>query len=235
MPLIVIDPRLSAAGFAHFRSSEARLLALVAYGRATAIAAGMPYEELEAQSECLGGLNGLPTRAHDSAHHEVHEAKAKREAMSEAFQCHAPDHFLMVTAKPLLTEFEQALRAYQLRSPAAYGHLNLVRDRRLLASLGLGLDEVRPAEFFLAGGRGSEREYLIQMAVDAKASHLVTEDNDLLLPGDLCHSDQRTRHSVRPTTLEEFVDTELPYNFSFHEVDAFAVLAAAFGTVQRAA
>lgn len=226
MHLLVVDPRLLVRAFEHPHGRPAKLLSLLAYGQVCLDAAGQhleEYEEIEATYRGIVDDDEIAdVRARAQREHEI--AVERKALMQDACEQYPPSDLLLVTSPPLRSELIELARVSQRQ-----GHRHVVphvanRQIALVTAKSLPPPPLGAAPFYLGAGRVSEREYLIHTGVIAEAESLVTEDPDLLLPGDARHSDPRTRRSVRPYTLDDFAADVLHHGFNLDEVDAARVL-----------
>lgn len=224
MHLVVVDPRLLVGAFEHPAARAAKLVSLLIYGQACLQAsAGQHLEEaadledryLEAQTEAQ------MARVREFQERSREEAEARRVELQNAFEQIPPDDLLLVSSAPLKHELVKLARACQGRSNAHVRPDLVVRNVATMTAK--YVFDLPPAPFYLADRRSS-REYLIHTAVHGEARSLVTDDADLLLAGDLAHSDPRTRRAVRPYELNDFLEAVLHFAFDLDAVDAPAVL-----------
>jgi len=222
MCLAVLDPRLLIEAYAQPGTSPAaQLLCLFLYGRVSLNARGITLDE-------YGELARSPAASHDPTHlarlrdraeqdHE-HADHCKKRMDAALGGVDAPTDLLLVTSRPLRAELIGLAKRSGLDPDAVLLHLALCTAR--------SLPSVDPAPFYIGADRVSTREYLIRTAVEAEAACLITHDPDLTLPGDGVHVDPRTRDTVRPYSLEDFVMLKLPHHFPFEDVHPPAVFRA---------
>jgi hypothetical protein len=224
--LSVVDPRVLIRAFQHPQCNTARLLALFAYGRVSLNARGCLHWEVEkmvTEAEEAGtqiDISGLRARAD----REVEQACRRKALMEEAFELHVPDDLLLVTSPPVISDLLELAQASQ-----GQGHANVQPDRVVRHTARhtfVALEELGPAPDYLGKGRISRHDYLIHTAMEARADSLITDDEGLLLPGDACHRNSKTRHSVRPYSEEDFI-ADLPSNLDLGKIDPYPILRAA--------
>lgn len=229
MCLVVVDPRLLVRAFEQPRSCRvAKLLCLFMYGRVCLNVHGVTLEEAEELARTYEGAADqaelLSVRV--GAERDQEEAKARKTQLDEAFLEHTPSDMLLVTSSRLLAE---------LRELAAEAGLDLdVVNRQIALCTARTLGWLGPTPFYLGAGRVSEHEYLIQVAAEAMAGHVITEDTDLALAGDLAHVDPRTKEPIRPFTVDDFVSLKLPAHFTLDAIDVPAVFRAGSRTLRLA-
>lgn len=227
MHFVVVDPRLLVQAFQHPDGRAARLLALLAFGSVCFDANGQPLDEADEADRFarrrsvdpseLAALHAYLQRVQD-------EAVARKELMEHALEQHVPDNLLLVTSPPLRSELLMRAQRIQGRGHQhVEPHLVSRQISRWTATALLRLD---PAPFYLGAGRVSEREYLIHTAIVGEADTLITDDKRLWTVGDLRHIDPRTKRSVRPYSLADFVEDVIPSYVDFDAIEARAVLRA---------
>jgi len=162
-------------------------------------------------------------KAHERVDRQYAAALDQQARVSEALDQHVTTEFLLVTSPPLREELRDIAQQTQLKSPHIRPHRV---NREILRCTHLALVELEPAPFYLGRERVSPREYLIHTAITAECSVLITQDDALTLPGDAHHRDPRTGRTVRPYTLDEFLQHELPFQVTFDAIDAPAVFRA---------
>jgi predicted nucleic acid-binding protein len=223
---VVIDPHLLLQAFLSPTGAPAKLLALAAYGRTCAAASWATldeYNELVRTYARSGDVESSLTRLR--AHAELAQDTALRRAavLKSALPPGTPDDLLLVMAAPLRDELVHLVEESHRQG---LGDLDPGAIVRLVFAFSFAyLGELSPAPQW-APGSIYERGYLIQTALTAGASTLVTDDDQLLLPGDEAYRDPDTDQTVRPYALADFV-RELSVGFQFGAVDAPAVLRAA--------
>ena len=228
MHLTVVDPRLLVRAFDHTHSLPAKLLALFAYGQVCLDARGHPLEEadaLESRHREDADPNELAA-ARARLERDREEAVRRKALMEEALEQHVPDNLLLVASPPLRAELIELARQVQGRGRQQVQPDVVLRHINRWTAKSLPPPELGPAPFYLGAQRKSDREYLIHTAVVAEAETLITEDEDLATVGDARHTDPRTRRSVRPYSLDEFVKDVLPYQVDVDRIDAPAVFRA---------
>ena len=111
--------------------------------------------------------------------------------MEEAFEQYVPDWLLLVTSPPLLEELMDLAQRAQTRG------LQQVQPHRISRLLARCTAK-SPRDFkldedvhYTGAERRAAREYLIHTAVVGQAESLITEDEELNLPGNLSFSDPR--------------------------------------------
>jgi len=221
--LLVVDPLLLLRAFEHPRSTPAGLLSLLMYGQVCLDARGQPLEEASDLALQFGHVVKAEQLANVRAELECAQkmAMARKELMEKAFEQDPASDLLLVSSSPMRNELRELARASQ---GAGNNHVRPDVVVRLLARWSARVVfDLPPAPFYLGANRLSEREYLIHTAIVGEAQSLVTDDPALLLPGDASHSDPRTRRSVRPYSLEEFLGDVLHHTFDFDEIDLVAV------------
>jgi predicted nucleic acid-binding protein len=224
--LVVVDPRVLVRAFVYPRGDVARLLALFAYGRISRNADGFPLEELEGMIDWAKSHGGTidQAAAEARAERDIEEAKHRRATMEDVFEQLVPSYLLLVTSPPLLTELVDLAQWHQGRG---FAHVRPDRVRTHTNSHTFkALPDLGPAPNYLSRGRVSKHDYLIHTAMEAEADTLVTEDQDLLLPGDARHENAQTKHQVHPYNLDDFI-VSLPHNLSFNEIEPERLLQAA--------
>jgi hypothetical protein len=223
--LIVVDPRLLVRAFEFPRCNVAKLLALFAYGRICVNAQGYRREEVEKMEEsareCDADFDISRERA--AAEREIEQARCRKDSMESAFEQHAPGDLLLVTSPPIVSDLLDLAQASQTHNPHVYPDRVV---RHVASHTFRALEELGPAPNYLSRGQVSKHDYLIHTAMEAEASTLVTDDPMLLLPGDASHESPKTRHRVRPYSLEEFI-ADLPVVLDLNAIDPYAVLRAA--------
>lgn len=233
MHLLVVDPRLLVRAFEHPHSQPAKLLGLLMYGQVCLDAWGQPLDEaadLEDKYRYVAKQQHL-AEARARAQRAQEAAERRQRLMEDVFEQHPPGDLLLVTSVPLKAEFVELARESQGR-----GNRHVRPDvvvRQLARWSAKFIFDLPPAPFYLGAGRVSDREYLIHTAIEGSAQSLVTEDEVLLLPGDLSHSDPKTRRTVRPYSLADFVSDELHHAFDFDAINAAAVFRAAVRPLGR--
>lgn len=228
MRVAVVDPRILIRAFAFPRSRAAQLLALFAYGRISAIAAGYPLDELDEMLESAERNDAEidATYARAQAERQILDAKCRKVLIEEAAGQILPDDLLLVASLPLLQDLQDLAQRYQ----AQHSHVLPSEVRRLIAVHTLKvLTEVGIVPNYLTRGRVSRYDYLIHTATLTDARVLITDDAVLQLPGDASHRNPTTGRMVRPFSLEDFL-AELPSILNLDEIDPKAILRAA---VQR--
>jgi hypothetical protein len=226
MHLAVVDPCLLIKAFEHRHSRPAKLFSLFAYGQISLDAGGLPLDEaakLYSRYGVVADADELAS-ARAWAERQRQDAVRRKEIMEEAFEQWVPDWLHLVSSPPLRVELIELAQQAQGRG------LQRVQPDRVTRQLARwtakSLPELGPAPFY-GVERASQREYLIHTAVIAEAASLITDDPNLALPGDASYSDPKTKRSVRPYTLDEFVKDVLPYQLDFDAIDAPAVFRAA--------
>jgi hypothetical protein len=234
MHLAVVDPRLLIRAFEHWHSRPAKLVALFAYGQVCLDAAGHPLDESDKLETSYGTVaeDSHLASARAWAERQRDDAIRRKALMEEALEQHTPHWLLLVSSPPLRAELAHLAQEAQGRGQQHVRPDVVIRHTALWTAK--SLSELEPAPFYLGADRKSDREYLIHTAVMAEATTLITEDDDLALPGNASHSDPKTRRSVRPYSLDEFVQDVLPYNLDFNAIDAAAVVRAAVRPLSRA-
>lgn len=221
MCFVVVDPLLLVRAYEYPHSAPAQLLALFIYGRTCAAANGLRLDELEAMCEGVDPSTRAALHARAERAREV--AQRRKELLEDVFEQFPPDDLLLVTSRPLRAELTECARRAQ---GAGRPHVQPDRvNRQIMRWTGRELGELGPVPRYL--DRSYRREYLIHMAILARAESLVTEDELLRLRGDTAHSDPTTRRRVRPCSLEGLVRDRVPTSFNFDAIDAPAVFRAA--------
>jgi len=224
--LVVVDPRLLVQALEHEHSRAAKLLSLLIYGLACVRTRALS-DEYEALERTYGRSVDAQQLAQVRKRVEHQHAAALRQKarVEDALEQFVSTELLLVTSPPLrreLRDIAQAVRADGC--PRIHPHRV---NHEIARCTWLPLYELDPAPFYLGRDRVSPREYLIHTAVFAESQILITEDDDLALPGDAYYRDPRTRRSARPYTLDEFFRDELPFQLQFDAIDAPAVFRAA--------
>lgn len=239
MHLVVVDPRLLMEAFENLESRSAKLLTLFLFGNVSIDARGHLLEEVDELREDLerwAKIVGISygevdysqlERVQERAEQGTDLAGRRKRRMEEAFEQYVPDWLLLVTSPPLLEELMDLAQRAQTRG------LQQVQPHRISRLLARCTAK-SPRDFkldedvhYTGAERRAAREYLIHTAVVGQAESLITEDEELNLPGNLSFSDPKTRQSVRPYTLDEFVVEVLPHILDLDAIDAPAVFRAA--------
>jgi hypothetical protein len=224
--LVVVDPRLLVHALEHEHSRAAKLLSLLIYGLACVRARALSdeYEALE-QSYC-GSVDAQQlAQARRLVERRRAAAFRQKALIEDALEQFVSAELLLVTSPPLRQELRDIAQVAQANGSMRI-HPHRV-NREIARCTWLPLYELDPAPSYLGPERASPREYLIHTAVVAESQILITEDDDLALPGDACHRDPKTRRYTRPYTLDEFFRDELPFQLQFDAIDAPAVFRAA--------
>ncbi len=227
MHLAVIDSRLLVRALLYPKRSPAKLLALFAYGSVCQDASGQLSEEVDAL-ERLASSVSVPlsqlASPREQAERMSEEAKLRKALMEEALEQHVAGDLLLVTSAPLRAELISLAQEVQ-----GQGHQHVephAVNRQIARWTAKTTGALGPTPPYFGAGGKSDRGYLIHTAVIGEAESLITDDKALGLPGDLAHKDPKTRRSVRPYSLDEFVTEVLPYNLDFDAIDAPAVFRA---------
>jgi hypothetical protein len=224
--LVVVDPRLLVQALEHEYSRAAKLLSLLIYGLACVRTRALR-DEYDALERAYRGSVDAQRFAHARTRVERQHAAALRQKtlIEDALEQFVSVELLLVTSPPLRRELRDIAQVARANgSPRIHPHRV---NREIARCTWLPLDKLDPAPSYLRRDRVSPREYLIHTAVVAESQILITEDDELALPGDACHRDPRTRRSARPYTLDEFFRDELPFQLQFDAIDAPAVFRAA--------
>jgi predicted nucleic acid-binding protein len=205
---------------------SAKLLALLAYGRVSLNAQGCLHWEVNKMVDEAkkSGVQIDISALRAWAEKEVERAGRLKVSMEEAFELHVPDDLLLVTSPPIINELLELAQENQDRQ-----HPDVQPDRvvrHIARHTFVALEELGPAPAYLSKGRVSKHDYLIHTAMEARADILITNDEDLLLAGDLSYQSSKTGHSVRPYSQEDFV-ADMPSNLDLSKIDPYAALRAA--------
>jgi hypothetical protein len=224
--LVVVDPRLLVHALEHEHSLAAKLLSLLIYGLASVRARALSdeYDALEQNYRGCVDARQL-AQARTLVEHRRAAALRQKALIEDALEQFVSVELLLVTSPPLRRELRDIAQA-ALANGSPRIHPQRV-NREIARWTCLPLRELEPAPSYLGRGRVSPREYLIHTAVVAESQILVTEDDELALPGDASYRDPKTRRDARPYTLDEFFLDELPFQLEFDAIDAPAVFRAA--------
>jgi hypothetical protein len=224
--LLVVDPRLLVRGLEHQHSREAKLLSLLIYGLARVRARELHDEYAELHQNLRGSI---PSQSLVKLRARVERQSAlahrHKRRIERALEQYVSIELLLVTSPPLREELRSIANIAQADGSP---HVTPQRvNREIARCTWRALTELGPPPGYLTGGRASRREYLIHTAVVGQAEILVTDDEDLALPGNATHSDPKGCRSVRPHTLHDFCQEHLPWELDFDAIDAPAVFRAA--------
>jgi len=221
--LVVVDPRLLVQALEHEHSLAAKLLSLLIYGLASVRARALSDEYDALEQSYRGSVDARQlARARTLVERQRAAALRQKALIEDALEQFVSVELLLVTSPPLrreLRDLAQANGSPRIRPCRV--------NREIARCTWLPLRTLGPAPSYLGRNRVSPREYLIHTAVVAESQILVTEDDELALPGDACHGDPKTRRDARLYTLEEFFRDELPFQLEFDAIDASAVFRAA--------
>lgn len=221
MHLVVVDPRLLLRALVRRVSAPAQFFALLIYGQVSLLASGHGLDEVDALSGLeLEHAESQLARVRDIAEELRQRAIRCKEALEEEFGQMPPDDLLLVTSPPLRVELVDLARGAQELNPDVRPDL-VLSQTNLWA--GVHLTSLGQSVQYLGEAHPSARQYLIQTAIEAEASSLVTDDEDLLLPGDAAHTDPATRREVTPYRLEDFLVEVLHPGFKMIAVDSTAI------------
>ena len=226
MCLVVVDPRLLVQALEHEHSRAAKLLSLLIYGLASARTRALSDEYDALEQNYRGSVDAQQlARARRLVERRRAAALRQKALIEEALEQFVSVELLLVTSPPVRQELRDiALEAQANGSPRIRPHRV---SREIARCTWLPLYKLDPPPPYLGRDRVSGREYLIHTAVVAESRILITEDEDLTLPGDACHRDPKTSRYARPYTIDEFFRDELPFQLQFDAIDAPAVFRAA--------
>jgi hypothetical protein len=224
--LLVVDPRLLVRALEHRHSQEAKLLSLLIYGLACVRARELHEEYDELQQ---GPRHSLPPQMLVTLRARIErqcaDARRCKRHIEHALEQYVSTELLLVTSPPLRQELRDIAQAVQANGSHHVGPQRV--NREIARCTWRGLTEMTPPPSYLGGGRASRGDYLIHTAVVAQAGMLITDDEELALPGNARHCDPQTGRSVRPYTLHDFCEEQLPSQLNFDAIDAPAVFRAA--------
>jgi hypothetical protein len=224
--LVVVDPRLLVHALEHEHSLAAKLLSLLIYGLASVRAHALSDESDALEQNYRGRVDARQlARARTLVERRRVAALRQKALIEDALEQFVSVELLLVTSPPLRRELRDIAQVAQDNgSPRIRPHRV---NREIARCTWLPLRHLEPAPSYLGRERASPREYLIHTAVVAESQVLITEDDELVPPGDACHRDPKTFHDARPYTLDEFFRDELPFQLQFDAIDAPAVFRAA--------
>jgi hypothetical protein len=183
-------------------------------------------DEYDALRRACAGITNAHQVARARRWLEVQHAAAlhQKALIEDALEQFVSVELLLVTSPPLRRELRAIARAAQADGDAQLEPQRV--NHEIARCTWLTLSDLDPAPRYLGRGLPSAREYLIHTAMAAECQILITEDDDLALPGNASHRDPKTRRSARPYTIEEFLQDELPFQLEFDAIDAAAIFRA---------
>jgi hypothetical protein len=224
--LVVVDPRLLVHALEHEHSLAAKLLSLLIYGLASVRACALSDESNALEQNYRGRVDARQlARARASVDRRRAAALRQKALIEDALEQFVSVELLLVTSPPLRRELRDIAQVARANgSPRIHPHRV---NWEIARCTWLPLRTLGPTPSYLGRDRVSPREYLIHTAVVAESQIIITEDDDLVLPGDACQRDPKRRCDARPYTLDEFFRDELPFQLEFDAIDALAVFRAA--------
>jgi hypothetical protein len=224
--LLVVDPRLLVRALEHQDSREAKLLSLLIYGLARARARELHNEYYELQQDLRHSIPPqrlVELRARIARQRAC--ARRQKRHIERALEQYVSLELLLITSPPLRRELRDIAQAAQANGSP---HVRPQRvNREIARCTWRGLTHLEPPPSYLGGGCALRGDFLIHTAVVAQAGMIVTDDEELVLPGNASYFDPKTRRSVRPYTLDDFCEEHLPSQLDLDAIDAPAVFRAA--------
>lgn len=224
MCLVAVDPCLLLRALEHQYSDAARLLSLLICGLTSQRLRTLrdEYDEIVKDYGNSVSTRNL-ARVYAKTEQQYAVALDQQKRVEAALGQHLTREFLLVTSPPLRAELMDLAQEAQVGRRDIRPHRI---NREILRCTHLALLDLDPAPFYIGSNRVSDREYLIHTAIRGECAALITEDDALTLPGDGEHRDPRTGRTVRPYTLDDFLQHEVPSQVDFGAIEPPAVFAA---------
>jgi hypothetical protein len=210
----------------HQHSQEAKLLSLLIYGLACVRARELHDEYNELHQSLRGSIPSQSlVKLHARVERQSAVAHRYKRRIERALEQYVSTELLLITSPPLREELRDIAKAVRANGSR---HVRPQRvNREIARCTWRALTEMGPPPCYMGGGLASRREYLIDTAVAGQAEIVITDDEELALPGNATHCDRNSRRSVRPCSLHDFCQEQLPWELDFDAIDASAVFRAA--------